>query len=332
MSNNNVVSISQAKRAVLNCIQHSPALFRPLLLGAPGTAKTSLIQQIAKSIGYECRVLILSQMMPEQVAGYPYVLPETGVMKFSRPEFWPEESKIMLFVDEIGQCPMAMQNVSMQLIHERKIGPHTLPEDTIIIGAGNRAEDRAGSTVMQTALRTRFFPVFTVEPTKDEWLDHAKSAGFNPFVAAYVQAIRNDVLEFDPREKGGFVSPRTLEQAGHIMSAFNDDPNNPDLVAGLYGTLGDNAASEFLAYVRTVCAMPSYDDIRHSPIDANVVPDMVDPVAKMLVAHARFGHLSAVVRYIKRYEPEAQVRLISGLSESLKNHPDVEKLIESLGI
>jgi MoxR-like ATPase len=63
-------------------------------------------------------------MMPEQVAGYPYVLPETGVMKFSRPEFWPEESKIMLFVDEIGQCPMAMQNVAMQLVHERKIGRH----------------------------------------------------------------------------------------------------------------------------------------------------------------------------------------------------------------
>jgi MoxR-like ATPase len=330
MSNNNVVSIAQAKRAILDCIAHSPALFRPLILGAPGTAKTALIRQIAQSIGYECRILILSQMMPEQVAGYPYIV--DGIMKFSRPEFWPTEKKVMLFVDEIGQCPMALQNVAMQLIHERKIGPHQLPDDTIVIGAGNRAEDRAGSTVMQTALRTRFFPVFTVEPTKDEWIDHARDMNFNPFITAYVTAIRENVLEFDPREKGGFVSPRTLEQAGHLMSAFREDPDNPDLVAGLYGILGDRSASEFLAYVKTFAAMPSYDDIRKTPSTAPVVPDMVDPVSSMLARNVRFGHLSSVVRYIKRYDAELQVRLLGSLHTNMESHPDVKQLRQDLGL
>ena len=328
---NNSVSIAQAKRTLISCFNSSPRTFRPLLQGAPGTAKTSLVEQVTKDIGYEhFETVILSQMTPEHITGYPYVV--DGEMRYARPTWWPTKPKTVVFFDEIGQCPMAVQNVAMQIIHERRVGPHVLPDDCIVIAAGNRAEDRAGSTVMQTALRTRFFPVLTVEPTKDEWCDHATETGFNPFVIAWVRAVRHNVLDFDPREKGGFVSPRTLEQAGHLMTAFNDDPENPDLVASLYGVLGDRDASQFLAFVKTVCRMPAYDEIRTQPLSAAVVEDMTDAVARMLGANARYSDLSAIDTYIGRYCAEAQTRLIASLPHKLQSHPDIVARRDDLGM
>jgi len=326
---NNQVNIAQAKRALISVLQHNPSKFKPLLQGAPGTAKTALVRQVAQQLGYTHTVeVILSQKAPEHITGYPYV--ENGIMRYARPEWWPTEPKTVLFVDEIGQCPVAVQNVAMQLIHERRVGPHVLPEDCIVIAAGNRAEDRAGSTVLQTALRSRFFPVFEVEPTADEWCEHAKLADFHPLVIAYVQAIAKKVVDFNPKDRGGFLTLRTLEQASDLLTAFGEDPDHPDLSAALHGTIGDDHASAMLAFIKTVANLPAYDDVRSDPATAKVAEDMVEAVARMLAKHARFSHGSQLVAYIKRYQLESQSRLIRDLPDAVQRHPDVQDLRKAL--
>jgi MoxR-like ATPase len=327
----NSVSISQAKRILTDCLSKNPSKFKPLLQGAPGTAKTSLVRQFADAIGYQhVAEVILSQMAPEHITGYPYV--ENGVMKYALPAWWPTEPKTVLFIDEIGQCPGAVQNVAMQLIHERRVGPHILPDDCIVIAAGNRSSDRAGSSVLHTALRSRFFPVIEVNPTADEWVEHAKAAEFNAFVIAYIVSIAKKVVDFDPKEKGGFMTLRTLEQAGDILDVYNNDADNPDCAAALHGVLGQNHASALLAFIATYARMPSIDDIVKNPDTADVAPDMVDAIAKMLGKNARFTAMAAVVRYIRRYGPEAQTRLVADLSPALQRHPDVEALKSELGV
>lgn len=324
----NKVTIAQCKRAVTACVTSGVKKFRPLLQGAPGVAKTAATEQIADAIGYKLVTIVLSQMTPEHITGYPYL--ENGVMKYARPAWWPTEARIMLFFDEIGQCPIAVQNVAMQIIHERRVGPHVLPDDTIVIAAGNRAEDRAGSTVMQTALRTRFFPVFEVEPSKDEWVEFATENEFNPLVIAWAKSQLTKVLDFDPSTKGGFLSPRTLEQAGHCMTVYNNDPDNPDLTAALYGVLGRDSASALLAWVKTVAELPSYDEIVHAPYVASMKPDMIDPIGNMIRANVKFGDLSKVAEYIDRYGPEEQAKLVSMLPDACYQHPDIKELAETL--
>ncbi len=333
MQDNNIVSLTSARRTLERIISRGIVKMKPLLLGAPGVGKTSIINQVAAQYGYTVQTVMLSQMMPEHITGYPYIDQVKSIMKYARAHWWPDAPKTILFLDEIGQCPIAVQNVAMQLINERRVGPHVLPDDCIVIGAGNRAEDRAGSTVLTTTIRSRFYPVLTVEPTKDEWLDHAKESNFNPVLVAYVERIRSNVVEFDPKHKGGFVTLRTLEQASDLFAMYDSDHENPDLRAALHGTIGGDAANECLAFAETVAKLPSIAQIKDTPNQAPVVPDMVQPVAAMINSHARFGNLSSIVAYIKRYDTENQAVLVRAIPDAMASrHPDVKELKADLGL
>lgn len=320
--NNNSVSIAQAARIITKLA--ADAKSKVLLMGAPGVAKTSVVQQVADNLGKKLVTVILSQKAPEHITGYPYI--DNGIMRYAKPDWFPTEPGAVLFIDEIGQCPIAVQNVAMQLIHERRVGPHVLPDDCVVIAAANRAEDRAGSTVLTTTLQSRFTARVTVEPTKQEWIDHAVANEFNPLVIAWVKQQRNGVVEFDPRSKGGFVCPRTLEQAGNNMTLYGNDHENADLVAILYGCLGDAAAADFLAFCETVNNLPSYDDIVSDPTTAKLAPDMVSAISGMIASNAKLRDGERIARYIKRYGAEHQATLIVALSGPIRRHPDIEDI------
>jgi len=328
----NKVSIAQAARIMSTAYKNrkrNGKPFKVLLLGPPGVAKTAAVRQLGQSVGMPVVEWLLSNKAPEHITGYPYL--DNGVMKYARPVFWPTEQCVLL-VDELGQCPIQVQNVAMPVVYEGTNGVHTLPEGTITIACANRAEDRAGSTVLTTALRRRFDIIVEVEPTKAEWLDWAKANNVNPFVVAWVESNLNTVLDFDPKSKEGYLAPATLEQAGDQVDMYNNDCNNPDLAVTLHGTLGGDYASKLLAFMETYDALPSYDDIRTSPETAAVCPEHISAVASMLAGNARYVHGAALVRYMMRYTPEAQARLVTALSEAVRQHPEVSALAETLGL
>lgn len=47
----------------------------------------------------------------------------------------------MLFLDELNACSQEVQKAFYSLIYEKRIGEYYLPEGSIVIGAGNRAQD-----------------------------------------------------------------------------------------------------------------------------------------------------------------------------------------------
>lgn len=329
---NNTVSIAQAARIMAHAYKNrkrNGKTFKILLLGPPGVAKTSAARQFAQSVSQPLVEWLLSNKAPEHITGYPHIV--DGEMHYAKPVFWPTE-KCVLLIDELGQCTIQVQNVAMPVVLEGTNGVHTLPEGTVTIACANRAEDRAGSTVLTTALRRRFDIVLEVEPTKDEWLVWAKANGVNPFVVAYVESQLNSVVAFSAKEKGGQLLPATLEQAGDHVDMYGNDCNNPDLKACLYGTLGQEHASGLLAFMDTFDALPTYDEIKDTPEDASVCPEHISAVAGMLTEHARYVHGAALTRYILRYAAEEQARLVTALPDTVRQHPEVIALSESLNL
>jgi hypothetical protein len=337
----NKVSITQAKRMIIELAgktRKNGKTYSILLEGPPGIAKTAIVRQAADFLGRTMCEIILSQKAPEHITGYPFLDKVTDavrkvtrtVMSYAAPDWWPTEEGSFMFLDEVGQCPIAVQNVGMQIVEEYRCGPNVCPPGTIVIGATNAAEHRAGSTAMTTTLRSRWDLVVEVVPTKEEWLEHAKANNFNKLLVAAVESQFPEVVDFDPKRKGGFVTLRTLEQASDLLNVWGSDPDNPDLAAALHGCLGDSAASTVLAFAQSLNELPTYDDIRDNPMTAPAPEQHVAAVAAMLQGHARYVHAGALVRYITRYSEESQARLVLALPENVATHPEVEALRESL--
>ncbi len=145
------------------------ALVRPVFIwGPPGTGKSSIVQQFAESLGMPCVSLLGSQLAPEDIIGVPQI--HNGVSRFCPPAMIARTEAYCLFLDELNACSHEVQKSFYSLIHERRIGEYTLPKGSIVIGAGNRAQDSAIVKPMSSALLNRLVHVHLRVSHRD-WLD-----------------------------------------------------------------------------------------------------------------------------------------------------------------
>jgi hypothetical protein len=127
------------------------APIRPVFIwGPPGIGKSSLVEAFADSVGLPCVSLLGSQLAPEDLIGVPQII--DGKSRFCPPTLIARDEPFCLFLDELNACSQEVQKAFYSLIHDRRIGEYHLPEGTVVIGAGNRAEDAAIVKPMSSAL------------------------------------------------------------------------------------------------------------------------------------------------------------------------------------
>jgi MoxR-like ATPase len=97
-----------------------------------------------------------------------------------------------LFLDELNACSQDVQKAFYSLIHERRVGEYVLPKGSVVIGAGNRAQDSAIVKPMSSALVNRMVHV-EMRVSHREWLEWAHGVGIHPMVLEYIQ-LRPDHL------------------------------------------------------------------------------------------------------------------------------------------
>lgn len=105
----------------------------------------------------ECVSLLGSQLAPEDIIGVPQIVEGRSI--FCPPWSIAREEPYCLFLDELNACSHEVQKAFYSLILERRIGEYRLPEGSIVIGAGNRAQDNAITRPMSSALVNRMFHV-----------------------------------------------------------------------------------------------------------------------------------------------------------------------------
>ena len=123
---------------------------RPVFIwGAPGIGKSALVEKFAEEVGMPCVSLLGSQLAPEDLIGIPVIKGETS--EFLPPKMIARKEPYVLFLDELNACSQEVQKAFYSLIHERRIGEYHLPVGSIVIGAGNRAQDSAIVKTMSSA-------------------------------------------------------------------------------------------------------------------------------------------------------------------------------------
>jgi hypothetical protein len=226
------------------------AVTRPVFIwGAPGIGKSSIVENFAQSLGLPCVSLLGSQLAPEDIIGVPQII--DGKSVFCPPRMIARDEPYCLFLDELNACSQEVQKSFYSLIHDRRIGEYFLPEGSIIIGAGNRAQDNAIVKPMSSALINRMFHVELIASHRD-WLKWAGQNGIHPYILEYI-GLRPDHLWKQPsKTEEPFSTPRSWHMLSDAMISYGDGITEKQLEILASGCLSPHHATQFRAFIKQV--------------------------------------------------------------------------------
>ncbi|MBR2187456.1 MAG: AAA family ATPase [Lachnospiraceae bacterium] len=224
---------------------------RPVFIwGAPGIGKSALVEEFSIEVGLECVSLLGSQLAPEDIIGIPQIRGNTS--EFLPPKMIARDEPYVLFLDELNACSQEVQKAFYSLIYERRIGEYHLPEGSIVIGAGNRAQDSAIVKNMSSALINRMFHV-QLKPDVKSWLTWAYTHGIHEWVTDYISQRPDHLFSEPPKTEEPFSTPRSWHMLSDALKEFGagEKELSIETIRMLsYGSITASHAGMFAAYVK----------------------------------------------------------------------------------
>ncbi len=226
------------------------AVVRPVFIwGAPGIGKSSLVEAFAAEVGIPCVSLLGSQLAPEDLIGVPQII--DGTSRFCPPRMIARQEPYCLFLDELNACSHEVQKAFYSLIHERRIGEYHLPKDSIVIGAGNRAQDSAIVKPMSSPLLNRMVHVHLKVSHRD-WLDWAKNHDIHPWVIEYIQTRPDHLWSQPPKHEEPFSTPRSWHMLSDTLHEYGDRLTDHWLEVLAMGCLSPHHGTQFKGFIKQI--------------------------------------------------------------------------------
>jgi hypothetical protein len=261
---NRVDTLTLKPSQVKSAIKHAVLAKRPVFLwGPPGIGKSSIIKQIASELGMDFEDVRLSQMAPDDIKGIPF--PMTGAdgvqsVHWIPPHFFPrnKDARTLILLDEMNAAVPTIQAAAYQLVLDRRIGEHILPENCMVMAAGNRETDKGATYRMATPLMNRFVHV-EMGTDFEEWQTHALTEMYHRDVVGYVTFQKGELFEFEPSSASrGFPTPRTWQFVSDLLSvdARSSAIGEQELLGLIAGAVGEGIAVKFMEFRRTTSQLP----------------------------------------------------------------------------
>lgn len=284
-----------------------------VLWGDPGLAKSALVGSIAGQMGLPFEVVDLTGKEPGDLSGLPFVADNSIIdghdqaMVMAPPD-WAlrlcQAGTGVLLLDEIGSVNSpAVAAAVMAIVNDRRVGSITLPDDVVIMLAGNRPDSAVNGFEMPAPLANRVLHIDFVGLTAEDW-GLGLVAGFdsvtpeidlNPTVnddakrraaekvAGFIQHRPNLLHAFPTTfdaQSGPWPSRRSWEAVAKVLPylpdnrfAANGDKDLEAVIGAVTGLVGHAAAIEFAQWLnhgdlvdpREVMADPSKLDWSDRP-------------------------------------------------------------------
>ena len=252
----------QARKAILKAFKSKRPIF---LWGPPGIGKSDVVSEVTQELGGLMIDLRMAQMEPTDIRGIPFFNRDLNKMDWAPPIDLPDDelaSKypiIVLFLDELNSAPPAVQAAAYQLILNRRIGKYKLPDNVVLIAAGNRDSDKGVTYRMPMPLANRFLHL-EMRADFASWQNWAVNKNIHKDVVGYLSFAKQDIYNFDSKSSSrAFPTPRSW---CFVSDLLNDDDTDADTLFNLVaGAVGEGLAVKFMAHRKVSGRMPEPSDI-----------------------------------------------------------------------
>ena len=255
------VSPNNAKKSILRAFNKQRPLF---IWGPPGIGKSDIVSQISEDIDAYMIDVRLSLWEPTDIKGVPYYAANDNTMKWAPPAELPDAKmakkykKIILFLDEMNSAAPAVQAAAYQLILNRRVGTYKLPDNVLIVAAGNREADKGVTYRMPAPLANRFVHL-ELKVDFDDWFSWAVKNNIHEDVVGYLTFAKKDLYDFDPKSPSrSFATPRSWSFVSELLEDDDDENTTTDLVSG---AVGEGLAVKFMAHRKVASKLPQPIDI-----------------------------------------------------------------------
>ena len=271
MSDTRTVTAVQARKSLLKAFKVQRPLF---LWGPPGIGKSELVENITRDLGGYMIDLRLGQMEPTDIRGIPFYNKDSGKMDWAPPVELPDDELasqypvVVLFLDELNSAAPSVQSAAYQLILNRRIGKYKLPDNVVMVAAGNRESDKGVTYRMPTPLANRFIHQ-EMKVDFASWQEWAVLNKIHKDVVGYLSFAKQDLYDFDAKSASrAFATPRSWSFVSELL---DDECDNDTLTNLIAGTVGEGLAVKFMAHRKVASKMPNPADILKGKVkDLNV--------------------------------------------------------------
>jgi len=239
----------------------------PYLAGAPGAGKTQSIQQKCIDFNWGMVSTHFALKPLEELSGIPqFTKVKVGDEEklgtiWSYPDVMgnlfklsTQHEMVIWLLDDIHLCGSVHMSLLYELLTERKLKDHKLPNNVAIVLAGNFGDNKAGAKTMFSAIMNRItmLPIFT---SYEGW---KKNFAIRNEVHLGIQSfLGNDryqqFFHEDEQVDASWGSPRSWTRLSNIIKAmeqWNEKITDDDLLYIAQGHVSKNASSEFLQYYK----------------------------------------------------------------------------------
>lgn len=291
-----------------------------MLWGATGVGKSAAVSQLSEELDAELRDIRLCQKQPTDIAGLPALDHETRATVFYPPAFLApcaDGKAVVLFFDEISLAPDDTKGAVLGILEERRQGDIEIPDNWIIVAAGNRPEDLANARGLGAAANRRLLHII-IEPQLEATLEYFMKNGIEPEVLAFLKvfpqhlsgedAARTQKHELYPR-------PASWEKVSNVIRELRKADKRLRQLA-VAGIIGDSVAAEFMLLAEEVAQLKSVDELleiqRRTPSRiGKYLPDTINGLYALSFAIAsRAGEETAVelLELVNRFDEQREER------------------------
>lgn len=257
--------------------------------GEPGVGKSAIAKQLARKLGYLFVDIRANMMNPDDAAGTRMQDMETRKTAWFPPDWMPAEDGsveginpagpfkgkpykgTLLFFDELASADDRVRKPLFGVFLDRVLNGRALPNNCVVMAAGNEADTGTMVFELDNATRTRFDTLRIIADFASWEGDFAPGAAITPTVVSYLKQNMQRFCETEralSENRTLYGNPRSWEHVSKIERSLmrtsadrRDDVKKEALHNLVAGKVGTELAAEYMGVFDNVAEMSNLYDL-----------------------------------------------------------------------